>query len=173
MRGHVILVSALQISECCVNRRWNTVKYLSLYKYFQRLVAIKDRGYLVAFLQQHTEAVELFSIAAILLCMGKPGHPAGTAEKQNPEEKSKLQLIVGNKIIPPSHNCFHYRILGIILRRQVLLSLFHRQRSEGSNRCCKLPIAIKLKTLSLGQKEKKKMRLQWKHLSGLYGAAIC
>lgn len=78
------------------------------------MVAVKDKGYLAAFLQQHIEAVELFSTAAILLCMGHLDHPAGTAERQNPEDKSKLQLMLGNKIIPPLHNCFHYRILGII-----------------------------------------------------------
>lgn len=52
----------------------------------------------------------------------------------------------------------------------MLLSLFHRCRSEDSDRCCDLPTAIELKMSSLGQREK--MKVQWRHLFGLYSTAV-
>jgi len=54
----------------------------------------------------------------------------------------------------------------------VVLSLFHGRRSEDSDRCCDLPVAIELKVSSLDQREKKETRSQWRHLPGFYSPAV-
>lgn len=54
----------------------------------------------------------------------------------------------------------------------MLSSLFCTCRSEDSDRCCDLPTAIELKMSLLGQRDKMKMKMQWRHLFGMYSTAV-